>query len=124
MVDTAPDRLAPIEAHAPAARRSFDFGGRVRQTIAVAARGWREIAATKAFLLILAGAMLLVFTVGWDVGTEIFGTSAWPLTHLIADNNVCPGAEPDWARLVVARRPHAAVAASRRARSRVRSSRS
>jgi ABC-2 type transport system permease protein len=85
VVDTAPDRLAPIEAmQAPAARRSFDFKGRVRQTIAVAARGWRDIAATKAFLLILAGAMVIVFTAGWNVGTESFGTESWPVTHLIA----------------------------------------
>ena len=86
VVDTAPERLAPI-AMAPsahAARRSFDFGGRVRQTIAVAARGWREIAATKAFLLILAAAMFIVFAAGWSVGTESFGTESWPVTHLIA----------------------------------------
>src|SRR5688572_15611277 len=95
VVDTAPDRLAPI--HAVQARgvdpeeqgderahRSFDFGGRVRQTLAIAGRGWRDIAATKAFLLILAGAMLFVFAVGWDVGSEMFGTDTWPVTHLIA----------------------------------------
>jgi hypothetical protein len=85
VVDTAPERLAPIQAvQAPGAGRSFDLGARIRQTIAVAARGWREIAATKAFLLILAGAMVIVFTAGLDVGTEIFGTSSWPVTHLIA----------------------------------------
>jgi ABC-2 type transport system permease protein len=85
VVDAAPDRLMPIQAvHAHASGRSFDFGGRVRQTIAVAARGWREVAATKAFLLILAGAMVIVFTAGWNVGTESFGTESWPVTHLIA----------------------------------------
>jgi len=85
VVDTAPDRLAPIHAvQAPAARRAFGFGARVRQTIAIAARAWREIAATKAFLLILAGAMVFVFAAGWDVGSEMFGTSTWPVTHLIA----------------------------------------
>ena len=85
VVDTAPDRLAPIQAgQAPAAHRSFDFRGRVQQTLAVAGRGWREIAATKAFLLILAGAMLVMFAAGWDVGSEVFGTESWPVTHLIA----------------------------------------
>ena len=86
VVDTAPERLAPIQTMSPAlgARRSFDFAGRVRQTIAVAARGWREIAATKTFLLILAGAMVILFTAGWNVGTESFGTESWPVTHLIA----------------------------------------
>jgi hypothetical protein len=86
VIDTAPDRLTPIHgvSQAPAAARSFDFGGRVRQTVAVAARAWREIAATKTFLLILAGAMVVVFTAGWNVGTESFGTESWPVTHLIA----------------------------------------
>ena len=85
VMDTAPDRLAPIQAMpALAAHRSFGFGGRTRQALAIAARGWREVAATRAFLLVLAGAMLFVFAVGWDVGSENFGTSIWPVTHLIA----------------------------------------
>ena len=67
-----------------AGRRSFDLGARARQTLAVAARAWREIAATKAFLLILAGAMVVMFAAAWDVGSETFGTSTWPVTHLIA----------------------------------------
>ncbi|HEX6059560.1 MAG TPA: M1 family aminopeptidase, partial [Gemmatimonadaceae bacterium] len=84
-VDTAPDRLAPIQAAlSPTAQRSFDLGARARQTIVVAARAWREIAATKVFLLILVGAMLFVFATGWDVGGGIFGDSTWPVTHLIA----------------------------------------
>ena len=85
VVDTAPDRLVPIPAvRAPAAHRSFGFAGRSRQALAIAARGWREIAATRAFLLILGGAMFFMFAVGWDVGSEMFGTSTWPVTHLIA----------------------------------------
>src|SRR5688572_13182165 len=84
-VDTAPDRLTPIQAvPSPAGRRSFDFGGRVRQTMEVAARAWREVAATKAFLLILVGAMVFVFATGWDVGNGVFGDATWPVTHLIA----------------------------------------
>jgi ABC-2 type transport system permease protein len=102
VVDTAPDRLTPIEAvHAPPARRSFDFGARVKQTVAVAARGWREIAATKAFLLILAGAMVIVFTAGWNVGTEVFGTESWPVTHLIA-GTVLGGYIPPVVALLIA----------------------
>ena len=76
-------RSTPVQRTA-APQRSFDFAGRVRQTIAVAARAWREIAATKAFLLILVGAMVFVFAAGWDVGSEMFGTATWPVTHLIA----------------------------------------
>jgi ABC-type transport system involved in multi-copper enzyme maturation permease subunit len=83
--DTAPDKLVPVQTiRQGELRRSFDFGARARQTIAVAARSWREIAATKVFLLILVGAMLFVLTAGWDVGTERFGTSLWPVTHLVA----------------------------------------
>jgi ABC-type transport system involved in multi-copper enzyme maturation permease subunit len=85
VVDTAPDRLAPIQAApSPAARRSFDSGHAPGRPSPVAARAWREVAATKAFLLILAGAMVFVFATGWDVGGGIFGDSTWPVTHLIA----------------------------------------
>ena len=95
VVDTAPDRLAPIEAMQATgvypeeqsderAPRSFGFRGRVAQTVAVAARAWREIAITKTFLFILVGAMLVMFAVSTNVGTQSFGTSSWPVTHLIA----------------------------------------
>lgn len=85
VADTASDRPAPIHAaQAPAAQRAFDVGARVRQTLAVAARAWREIAATRVFLLLLVGAMLFVFATGWDVGGGMFGDSTWPVTHLIA----------------------------------------
>ena len=86
VADTAPDRLTPTQSGSrpPAGLRSFDVGARVRQTIAVAARAWREVAATKAFLLILVGAMFFVFATGWDVGDGIFGDSTWPVTRLIA----------------------------------------
>jgi ABC-type transport system involved in multi-copper enzyme maturation permease subunit len=84
-VDTAPDRLAPVAGlRSLAEPRSFGVASRARQTIAVAARAWREVAATKTFLLILAGAMLFVFATGWDVGGGMFGDSTWPVTHLIA----------------------------------------
>ena len=85
VVDSAPDRVAPLPAvQAPAGHRSFGFRGRVRQTLTVAAHAWREVAATKAFLVVLAGAVLFMFAAGWDVGSEVFGTSSWPVTHLIA----------------------------------------
>ena len=85
VVDTAPDRVTPILAPHPAAtERSFSIGSRARQMLAVAGRAWREIAGARVFLLVLAGALLFVFAVGWDVGAEIFGTASWPVTHLIA----------------------------------------
>ncbi len=85
VVDTAPVRVTTTtSAPVPGAGRSFTFKARVRQTIAVAMRAWREIAATRAFLLILFGALVFVFAAGWDIGAEVFGTSTWPVTHLIA----------------------------------------
>ena len=78
-------RIAPAAASVVSgAERSFSLAARARQTLAVAARAWREIAATRAFLVILAGALVFVFVFGWDVGSQVFGTSAWPVTHLVA----------------------------------------
>jgi len=100
-VDRAPDRVAPTEAsHAPAAARSFALAARARQTLAVAARAWREIAATRAFLVVLAGALVFVFAFGWDVGAEVFGTSTWPVTHLVAGTVLSTALGPVMAALV------------------------
>ncbi|HZF68011.1 MAG TPA: M1 family aminopeptidase, partial [Gemmatirosa sp.] len=99
--DGTPERMAPIEApRAPAAGRSFSPAARVRQTLAVAARAWREIAATRAFLLILAGALVFVFAFGWDVGAEVFGTSTWPVTHLVAGTVLSTALAPVMAVLI------------------------
>ncbi|AHG92628.1 Peptidase M1 membrane alanine aminopeptidase (plasmid) [Gemmatirosa kalamazoonensis] len=100
LVDTAPARVGPIGGHAPDAARSFSTAGRVRQTLAVAARAWREIAATRAFLVVLAGALLFVFTFGWDVGSEVYGTSTWPVTHLIAGTVLSAALAPVMALLI------------------------
>jgi ABC-2 type transport system permease protein len=97
----ADERLAPIEgSHAPAVQRSFSPAARVRQTLAVAARAWREIAVTRAFLVILVGALFFVFVFGWDVGNNIFGTSTWPVTHLIAGTVLSAALGPVMALLV------------------------
>ncbi len=102
VVDTAPGQLAP--AHAPRAAaavgRSSSLAGRARQTLAVAVRAWREIAATRAFLVLLAGALVFVFAAGWDVGSEVFGTSTWPVTHLIAGTVLSTALGPVMAVLV------------------------
>jgi len=101
VVDTAPDRLAPIEVtQAGAARRSFSAAAHVRQTMAVAARAWREIALTRSFLVILAGALAFTFTFGWEVGAEVFGTSTWPVTHLIAGTVLSSALGPVMALLI------------------------
>jgi ABC-2 type transport system permease protein len=101
VTDTAPACIAPIVApRAPSAGRSDSTAARVRQTLAIASRSWREIAATRAFLVILAGALLFVFAFGWDVGSEIFGTSTWPVTHLIAATVLSTALAPVMALLI------------------------
>jgi ABC-type transport system involved in multi-copper enzyme maturation permease subunit len=101
VVDPAPDRFAPIEVpHAATDARLFSLEARTRQTLAIASRAWREIAATRAFLVILAGALFFVFAYGWDVGTEIFGTSTWPVTHLIAGTVLSTALAPVMAVLI------------------------
>jgi ABC-type transport system involved in multi-copper enzyme maturation permease subunit len=101
VIDTAPDRVAPIDG--PGARdagRSFSSAARARQTLAVAAHAWREIAATRAVLLVLAGALVFVFAFGWDVGAQVFGTSTWPVTHLVAGTVLSAALGPVMAVLV------------------------
>lgn len=84
VVDTAPDRVTPIGVRAPAAERSFSLRSRATQTLAVAGRAWREIAGARVFLVVVVAVLAFVFAVGWDIGTERFGTASWPVTHLIA----------------------------------------
>jgi ABC-2 type transport system permease protein len=62
------------------------FGARTRawQTLAVARRSLEEMAKSRAFLLLLLGMLVVVFTLGWDLGNVVFGTSSWPVTHLVA----------------------------------------
>ncbi len=82
VADPAPTRAGPLVV--PAADRAFGPGTRARQTLAVARRSLAEIARSRAFLAILGGALLWVFAFGWNVGAEVFGTSTWPVTHLVA----------------------------------------
>jgi ABC-type transport system involved in multi-copper enzyme maturation permease subunit len=97
----AGERIAPSAAAiVRGAERSFSLAARARQTLAVAARAWREIAATRAFLVILAAALAFVFIFGWDVGAQVFGTSAWPVTHLIAGTVLSTALGPVMAVLI------------------------
>jgi ABC-type transport system involved in multi-copper enzyme maturation permease subunit len=100
VVDTAPDRVVPIDRSVVDAERSFSLAAMARQTLAIAAHAWREIAATRAFLVILAGALVFVFAYGWDVGSEVYGTSTWPVTHLIADTVLSSALGPVMALLI------------------------
>jgi ABC-2 type transport system permease protein len=81
--DAEAQRTRPVAV--PVAVRDFGWRTRVRQTLAVARRSLEEIAASRAFLVMLAGAVLFTFAFGWNVGSEVFGTSTWPVTHLVAE---------------------------------------
>lgn len=81
-------------------RRSFTFAARIRQSFAVAVRAWREVAANRAFLVILVGALLFVFGYGWDVGAGNFGTNSWPVTHLVAGTVLSTALAPVMALLI------------------------
>ena len=104
VVDAAPERVAPIEVtsltQAPFSGRSFPVAAHARQTLAVAARAWREIAMTRPYLVILLGALFFALVYGWDVGSEVFGTSTWPVTHLIAGTVLSGALGPVMALLV------------------------
>ena len=101
---TRRDRVAPLEVtsltHAPGQSRSFSFVAHARQTLAVAARAWREIALTRSYLVVLAGALIFVFIFGWEVGSEVYGTSTWPVTHLIAGTVLSSALAPVMALLI------------------------
>ncbi len=80
--EPAAARREPAPVHV--APRSFGAGARVRQTLAVTRRSMGDIAGNRAFAVLLAGAVALTFLFGWNVGSEVFGTSTWPMTHLVA----------------------------------------
>lgn len=68
----------------PHARRSFDTRTRIAQVLAVARHSLADLLRNRAFLVVVAGAVFLVFAFGWEVGGVVFDTSTWPVTHLIA----------------------------------------
>jgi ABC-2 type transport system permease protein len=82
VADSAPERVRPVAI--PLAPKESGVRARVWQTFAVTRRSLEEIAGSRAFLVLLAGAVLFTFVFGWNVGAEVFGTSTWPVTHLVA----------------------------------------
>ncbi|HEU4628118.1 MAG TPA: M1 family aminopeptidase [Gemmatimonadaceae bacterium] len=68
----------------PSARRAFGPRTALWQTLAVARRALAEVGGSRGALLVLVGALLFALAFGWDVGAQVFGTSTWPVTHLVA----------------------------------------
>jgi hypothetical protein len=80
--DPQPARTQP--AAVPVVPTAFGAGARMHQTLAVVRRSLEDIGSNRAFVILLAGAVALTFLVGWNVGSQPFGTSIWPVTHLVA----------------------------------------
>ena len=78
----------------PDVPKSFGAGARVLQTVAVLRRSLEDIASNRAFVVLLAGTVALTFLVGWNVGSQRFGTSIWPVTHLVAGTVLGPAVAP------------------------------
>ena len=80
--DPLPARAQP--AAVPVVATAYGAGARMHQVIAVVRRSLEDMASNRAFAVLLAGAVVLTFLVGWNVGAQVFGTSIWPVTHLVA----------------------------------------
>jgi ABC-2 type transport system permease protein len=72
--------------------RSFGTRTAWHQVFAIAHRALADILSSRIFQLVLLGAVIIVFAAGWDVGTVVFDTSTWPVTHLVATIMRGPGA--------------------------------
>lgn len=55
------------------------------QTLAVARRCFGEIAANRTFAFVLLLTFCLTLAWGWNVGSTVFDTPVWPVTHLVAE---------------------------------------
>ena len=98
VADDATERVRPVAV--PAAPTESGIRAQLWQTLAVARRSLEEIAGSRVFLVILAGAVLFTFVFGWNVGAEVFGTSIWPVTHLVAETVLATALSPVIAVLV------------------------
>jgi hypothetical protein len=85
---------APADAASPARARplavprvagSFGVRTTARQTLAVARASLAEVAGSRSFAVVLAGAMALALLFGWEVGDSVFETSIWPVTVRMAE---------------------------------------
>jgi ABC-type transport system involved in multi-copper enzyme maturation permease subunit len=76
---------APAVRDTPIASRAFGPATTVRQTIAIARRGFSELAFSPVFLLVFVGKIGLTMLFGWEAGETVFDTSTTPLTVLVIE---------------------------------------
>jgi ABC-2 type transport system permease protein len=98
--DAAPSEGVRGKRHATP--REFGTRARVHQTLAVARRAWGDIASSRAFLVILLGAVLFTILFGWNVSDNLFGTHTWSVTHLLAGDVIGTTLAPVIVLLIVA----------------------
>lgn len=98
VADEGPERAGPVTV--PAVPRSFGRRARMRQTLAVMRRSLEDIAGNRALLVVVPGAVLFTLLFGWDVGDNVFGTSTWPVTHLVAGTVLAQALSPVMAILI------------------------
>jgi ABC-type transport system involved in multi-copper enzyme maturation permease subunit len=68
----------------PRVNGRFDRSTWFRQTLAVARRCFAEVTQSRAFVVILLLTFGLTLLWGWNVGSTVFDTPVWPVTHLVA----------------------------------------
>ncbi|MBV9497507.1 MAG: hypothetical protein JOZ54_24945 [Acidobacteria bacterium] len=79
----APHNVRPF-GPVPQMRGLFGPRTRMRQALAVMRQSLAEVMSARAFPMAFLAAIGLVLLWGWNVGSTIYDTVTWPLTHLVA----------------------------------------
>lgn len=83
VIEAAAERTAPVAA--PAAPQAFGPRARMRQVAAIAGRSFREVLASRDFLVLALGLVGFIFAFGSEIlADDRFGVPAWPLTQLVS----------------------------------------
>jgi ABC-2 type transport system permease protein len=84
VTDPGPERAAPVTT-GTVPRVAGTFGARTRrlQVLAVVRNSLEEVVGSRIFLGVLLAGVGFTLLWGWNVGTSVFETSTWPVTHLV-----------------------------------------
>jgi ABC-2 type transport system permease protein len=77
----ATERSGPVAV--PRVARTFDFGTRARQTLAVALSSWRDVVTGRGALVLAGVAATAVFALGTALLDDYLGTPLWPATQFV-----------------------------------------
>jgi ABC-2 type transport system permease protein len=98
VADAAPERTGPVTV--PAVPREFGARARAWQTLSVLRRSLADLSGNRALWVIVPAAVLFTIGFGWDVGDNVFGTSTWSVTHLVAVTVLATALAPVMAILI------------------------